>query len=282
MKKQLIIGLLTIGMISCAKSQVPPGQENKSDIISGTDTLAYIYSTSQKINEKIVPYFENLIQNSQKELIELKKLKTKDSLNFVTTKIESNTNQITSGAYITKLQGKRTTDSTTISNISLLYNEAVKGINNTTLLTPLDILKILSPISKPLNTETTLDEYFKLCEILKKMDKYLLEDFINLSTLNKNIADLSEAQTKFAKYSALKKEADKLLTKLQGYADKIKQCEVHLERYYVITKDYDLGDRKAYLQRILKDFRDYPYLLSVLFDSLDNPSGVNSLKSKLK
>lgn len=282
MKKQLIIGLLTIGMISCAKSQVPPGQENKSDIISRTDTLAYIYRTSQKINEKIVPYFENLIQNSQKELIELKKLKTKDSLNFVTTKIESNTNQITSGAYITKLQGKRTTDSTTISNISLLYNEAVKGINNTTLLTPLDILTKLSPISNSLTSVPNLDDYLYLTNLLEKMDKWLVEDFVNLTTLSNKLLTLSEAQTKFAKYSALKKEADKVLTKLQGYAEKIKQCEVHLERYYVITKDYDLGDRKAYLQRILKDFRDYPYLLSVLFDSLDNPSGVNSLKSKLK
>jgi len=278
MKKQLIIGLLTIGMISCAKSQVPPGQENKSDIISGTDTLAYIYSTSQKINEKIVPYFENLIQNSQKELIELKKLKKTDSLTLITCRNESNT----SGAYIRKLQGKRTTDSTTISNISLLYNEAVKGINNTTLLTPLDILTKLSPISNSLTSVPNLDDYLYLTNLLEKMDKWLVEDFVNLTTLNKNIADLSEAQTKFAKYSALKKEADKLQTKLQGYADKIKQCEVHLERYYVITKDYDLGDRKAYLQRILKDFRDYPYLLSVLFDSLDNPSGVNSLKSKLK
>ena len=277
MKKQLIIGLLTIGMISCAKSQVPPGQENKSDIISGTDTLAYIYSTSQKINEKIVPYFENLIQNSQKELIELKKLKKTDSLTLITCRNESNT----SGAYIRKLQGKRTTDSTTISNISLLYNEAVKGINNTTLLTPLDILKILSPISKPLNTETTLDEYFKLCEILKKMDKYLLEDFINLSTLNKNIAELSEAQTKFAKYSALKKEADILQTKLQGYANKIKQCHDHLERYFVTWKDNTLGDRILYLEGVLKDFRDYPYLLSILFNSIDKPSGGNPLKGKL-
>ena len=282
MKKQLIIGLLTIGMISCAKSQVPPGQENKSDIISGTDTLAYIYSTSQKINEKIVPYFENLIQNSQKELKELKELKKMDSLTLNTCRNESTTKQRTSDAYITKLQGKRTTDSTTISNISLLYNEAVKGMNNTTLLTPLDILTKLSPISNSLTSVPNLDDYLYLTNLLEKMDKWLVEDFVNLTTLNKNIADLSEAQTKFAKYSALKKEADKLQTKLQGYADKIKQCEVHLERYYVITKDYDLGDRKAYLQRILKDFRDYPYLLSVLFDSLDNPSGVNSLKSKLK
>ena len=281
MKKQLIIGLLTIGMISCAKSQVPPGQENKSDIISGTDTLAYIYSTSQKINEKIVPYFENLIQNSQKELKELKELKKTDSLKLITCRNELNTNQIFSGAYITKLQGKITTDSTTISNISLLYNEAVKGINNTTLLTPLDILKILSPISKPLNTETTLDEYFKLCEILKKMDKYLLEDFINLSTLNKNIAELSEAQTKFAKYSALKKEADILQTKLQGYANKIKQCHDHLERYFVTWKDNTLGDRILYLEGVLKDFRDYPYLLSILFNSIDKPSGGNPLKGKL-
>ena len=281
MKKQLIIGLLTIGMISCAKSQVPPGQENKNDIISVTDTLAYIYRTSQKINEKIVPYFENLIQNSQKELKELKELKTKDSLTFIKSRDESNTKQRTSDAYITKLQGKRNTDSTTISNISLLYNEAVKGINNTTLLTPLDILKILSPISKPLNTETTLDEYFKLCEILKKMDKYLLEDFINLSTLNKNIADLSEAQTKFAKYSALKKEADILQTKLQGYANKIKQCHDHLERYFVTWKDNTLGDRILYLEGVLKDFRDYPYLLSILFNSIDKPSGGNPLKGKL-
>lgn len=281
MKKQLIIGLLTIGMISCAKSQVPPGQENKNDIISVTDTLAYIYSTSQKINEKIVPYFENLIQNSQKELKELKELKTKDSLTFIKSRDESNTKQRTSDAYITKLQGKRNTDSTTISNISLLYNEAVKGINNTTLLTPLDILKILSPISKPLNIETTLDEYFKLCEILKKMDKYLLEDFINLSTLNKNIAELSEAQTKFAKYSALKKEADILQTKLQGYANKIKQCHDHLERYFVTWKDNTLGDRILYLEGVLKDFRDYPYLLSILFNSIDKPSGGNPLKGKL-
>lgn len=281
MKKQLIIGLLTIGMISCAKSQVPPGQENKSDIISGTDTLAYIYSTSQKINEKIVPYFENLIQNSQKELKELKELKKMDSLTLNTCRNESTTKQRTSDAYITKLQGKRTADSTTISNISLLYNEAVKGMNNTTLLTPLDVLKILSPISKPLNTETTLDEYFKLCEILKKMDKYLLEDFINLSTLNKNIADLSEAQTKFAKYSALKKEADILQTKLQGYANKIKQCHDHLERYFVTWKDNTLGDRILYLEGVLKDFRDYPYLLSILFNSIDKPSGGNPLKGKL-
>ena len=281
MKKQLIIGLLAIGMISCAKSQIPPGQENNIEIISGTDTLAYIYSTSQKINEKIVPYFENLIQNSQKELKDLKELKTKDSLRFIKSSNESNTNQRTSVDYITKLQGKRTTDSTTISNISLLYNEAVKGINNTTLLTPLDILKILSPISKPINTETTLDEYFKLCEILKKMDKYLLEDFINLSTLNKNIGDLSEAQTKFAKYSALKKEADKILTKLQGYANKIKQCHDHLERYFVTWKDNTLGDRILYLEGVLKDFRDYPYLLSILFNSIDKPSGGNPLKGKL-
>ena len=280
MKKQLIIGLLAIGMISCAKSQVPE-QKNKSEIISGTDTLAYIYITSQKINEKIVPYFEDLIQKSQKELKELKELKTKDSLTFIKSRDESNTNQRSSGAYITKLQGKRTTDSTTISNISLLYNEAVKGMNNTTLLTPLDILKILSPISKPLNTETTLDEYFKLSEILEKMNKYLLEDFKNLSTLSSNILTLSEAQTKFAKYSALKKEADILQTKLQGYANKIKQCHDHLERYFITWKDNSLGDRILYLEGVLKDFRDYPYLLSILFNSIDKPSGGNPLKGKL-
>ena len=281
MKKQLIIGLLTIGMISCAKSQVPPGQENKSDIISGTDTLAYIYSTSQKINEKIVPYFENLIQNSQKELKELKILKTKDSLTFIKSTDESNTNQRTSGAYITKLQGKRTTDSTTISNISLLYNEAVKGMNNTTLLTPLDILTKLSPISNSLTSVPNLDDYLYLTNLLEKMDKWLVEDFVNLTTLNKNIADLSEAQTKFAKYSALKKEADILQTKLQGYANKIKQCHDHLERFFVTWKDNTLGDRILYLEGVLKDFRDYPYLLSILFNSIDKPSGGNPLKGKL-
>jgi len=281
MKKQLIIGLLAIGMISCAKSQVNPGQKNKNEIISGTDTLAYIYSTSQKINEKIVPYFENLIQNSQKELKELKELKTKDSLTFIKSRDESNTKQRTSDAYITKLQGKRTTDSTTISNISLLYNEAVKGINNTTLLTPLDILKILSPISKSLTSVPNLDDYLYLTNLLEKMEKYLLEDFINLSTLNKNIADLSEAQTKFAKYSALKKEADILQTKLQGYANKIKQCHDHLERFFVTWKDNTLGDRILYLEGVLKDFRDYPYLLSILFNSIDKPSGGNPLKGKL-
>ena len=281
MKKQLIIGLLAIGMISCAKSQVPPSQENKSEIISGTDTLAYIYSTSQKINEKIVPYFENLIQNSQKELKDLKELKKMDSLTFIKSRDESNTKQRTSDAYITKLQGKRTTDSTTISNISLLYNEAVKGINNTTLLTPLDILKILSPISKSLTSVPNLDDYLYLTNLLEKMEKYLLEDFINLSTINKNIADLSEAQTKFAKYSALKKEADKILTKLQGYANKIKQCHDHLERFFVTWKDNTLGDRILYLEGVLKDFRDYPYLLSILFNSIDKPSGGNPLKGKL-
>jgi hypothetical protein len=281
MKKQLIIGLLAIGMISCAKSQVPPGQENKSEIISGTDTLAYIYSTSQKINEKIVPYFENLIQNSQKEFKELKELKKMDSLTFIKSSNELNTKQIFSGAYIMKLQGKRTTDSTTISNISLLYNDAVKGVNNSTLITPLDILKILSPISKSLTSVPNLDDYLYLTNLLEKMDKYLLEDFINLSTLNKNIADLSEAQTKFAKYSALKKEADKLLTKLQGYANKIKQCHDHLERYFVTWKDNTLGDRILYLEGVLKDFRDYPYLLSILFNSIDKPSGGNPLKGKL-
>ena len=281
MKKQLIIGLLTIGMISCAKSQVPPGQENKSDIISGTDTLAYIYSTSQKINEKIVPYFENLIQNSQKELKELKELKTKDSLTFIKSRDESNTKQRTSDAYITKLQGKRNTDSTTISNISLLYNEAVKGMNNTTLLTPLDILTKLSPISNSLTSVPNLDDYLYLTNLLEKMDKWLVEDFVNLTTLNKNIADLSEAQTKFAKYSALKKEADILQTKLQGYANKIKQCHDHLERYFVTWKDNTLGDRILYLEGVLKDFRDYPYLLSILFNSIDKPSGGNPLKGKL-
>ena len=281
MKKQLIIGLLTIGMISCAKSQVPPGQENKSDIISGTDTLAYIYSTSQKINEKIVPYFENLIQNSQKELKELKELKTKDSLTFIKSRDESNTNQRTSGGYITKLQGKRTTDSTTISNISLLYNEAVKGMNNTTLLTPLDILTKLSPISNSLTSVPNLDDYLYLTNLLEKMDKWLVEDFVNLTTLSNKLLTLSEAQTKFAKYSALKKEADILQTKLQGYANKIKQCHDHLERYFVTWKDNTLGDRILYLEGVLKDFRDYPYLLSILFNSIDKHSGGNPLKGKL-
>ena len=188
MKKQLIIGLLTIGMISCAKSQVPPGQKNKNDIISRTDTLAYIYSTSQKINEKIVPYFENLIQNSQKELKELKELKTKDSLTFIKSRDESNTKQRTSDAYITKLQGKRTTDSTTISNISLLYNEAVKGINNTTLLTPLDILTKLSPISNSLTSVPNLDDYLY---IISNKSKFLL---YKRSLLNKLINSLKDYQ----------------------------------------------------------------------------------------
>jgi hypothetical protein len=256
---------------SCAQSQGLPAADKKQE--KTIDTLGYIYEINKKIDETVLPYIESL-KGTNQPAKDWQVMRTKDSTSLV--ELSQKLKKQEEGSVL--LQQQRTEDLNLIAMVNTTLNDAVKesrkGSSN-------DVLSKLAVLYQSLNIYPNLEEYQKLSSALASYKAVLSSDFKSVTNVQNLLNEFTAQETKFAAYVALKSEADKLKPTLSAYAGKIKLLNADFERYFVLWKNNPVGDRKGYLQERLIEYREYPYLLNLIFNAIDNPEGSNPLKGKL-
>jgi hypothetical protein len=272
MKNILFVALSTLSAVSCANSQ-KINKNVKNTVVAPIDTLKVIYETTLKIYDLVTPKVDT---SNQKAMVErYEQGKRDDSLKLAEANIKVSQTQ----AFVTRLQAQRTEDSTALSKIKGIYGDAIKSTKLNTA-TVLDVLTLLSPIAQYTQNAESLNEYIRLRNLLQNAHNLLNSDFGKLEKLKLESQNFLN-EIGYVKYPSLKTEADALAEKLRKYPEAIKACDDHFNRYFVVWRDNPVGDRKVYLQSELSTFKDYPYLLELMFKSLENSSGTNPLKGKL-
>ena len=128
-----------------------------------------------------------------------------------------------------------------------------------------------------------LKEFQSISNLLDDCEGMINVDFVKLSLVKKKLDELKTNEQKINSFPGLSTTYKRVLPLMDGYEQKIKELNDHLERYYVTYKNSGSKDidRIMYLQDQLINFKDYPYLLKLVFDAMDKPNGTNLVKSKL-
>jgi hypothetical protein len=144
-------------------------------------------------------------------------------------------------------------------------------------------IKSLESQTAPSNLND-LKDFQSLSNLLDACDEMLFVDFSKLSVVKQKLEELKAKEQNIKNFQGLSAKYQRILTSMIGYEKKIVELNDHLERYYVTYKNAGSNDvdRIMYLQDYAKDFKDYPYLLKLIFEAMEKPSGTNLLKSKLK
>jgi hypothetical protein len=268
MKTLLILfGLLLFA--SCAQSQGLPVKKDTASI----DKLEYIYEINKKIEETVLPYIESL-QAAKPPAKNWQEIRTSDSTSLVELSQQLKKQE----ELRVQLQKQHTEDSTLIAKVKTTLNDAV---NQTSKGSANDVWTKLAGLYPLLNLYANLEEYQKLSSALASYKAVLSSDFKSVTNVQNLLNEFTAQETKFAAYVALKSEADKLKPTLSAYAEKINGLNSDFERYFVLWKNNPVGDRIAYLEGRLIEFRNYPYLLDLIFNAIEHPEGTNPLKNKL-
>ena len=256
---------------SCAQSQGLPIADKKQE--KTIDTLGYIYEINKKIDVTVLPYIESL-KGTMQPTKDWQAMRTKDSTDLVllSDKLKAHEERFL------KLRQQRTADSILIVRVNTTLNDAVKQSSQGS---PNDVLSKLAGLYQSLNIYPNLEEYQKLSSVLASYKAVLSYDFKSVTNVQNLLNDFTAHEAKFSAFFTIKQEAEKLKPTLSAYADKIKLLNSDFERYFVLWKNNPVGDRKGYLQERLIEYREYPYLLNLIFNAIDNPSGSNPLKGKL-
>lgn len=256
---------------SCARSQGLPVADKKQP--SSTDTLKYIYEINKKIEETVLPYIESL-KTAKPPAKNWQEIRTNDSTSLVELSQQLKNQE----EHKVKLQQQRTEDSTLIAKVKTTLNDAV---NQTSKGSANDVWTKLAGLYPLLNLYANLEEYQQLSSDLASFKALLSSDFKSVTNVKNQLTDFTGKESKFARYLALKKEAETLKPTLSAYAEKINGLNSDFERYFVLWKNNPVGDRIAYLEGRLIEFRKYPYLLDLIFNAIEHPEGTNPLKNKL-
>jgi len=256
---------------SCAQSQGLPVADKKQP--SPIDTLKYIYEINKKIEETVLPYIESL-KTAKPPAKNWQEIRTTDSTSLVELRQQLKNQE----EHKVKLQQQRTEDSTLIAKVKTTLNDAV---NQTSKGSANDVWTKLAGLYPLLNLYANLEEYQQLSSDLASFKALLSSDFKSVTNVKNQLTDFTGKESKFARYLALKKEAETLKPTLSAYAEKINGLNSDFERYFVLWKNNPVGDRIAYLEGRLIEFRNYPYLLDLIFNAIEHPEGTNPLKNKL-
>jgi len=256
---------------SCARSQGLPVADKKQ--ASSIDTLKYIYEINKKIEETVFPYIESL-KTAKSPAKNWQEIRTGDSTSLV----ELNQQLKNKEELRDKLQEQRTEDSTLMAKVKITLNDAV---NQTRQGSANDVWTKLAGLYPLLNLYVNLEEYQKLSSDLASYKALLSSDFNNVTNVQNLLNEFTSKESKFATYKALNKEAETLKPTLSAYTEKIKLLNSDFDRYFVLWKNNPVGDRIAYLEGRLIEFRKYPYLLDLIFNAIEHPEGTNPLKNKL-
>jgi hypothetical protein len=269
--KTLLILMGLFLFASCARSQGLPFTDKKQ--ASSIDTLKYIYEINKKIEETVLPYIESL-KTAKSPAKNWQEIRTGDSTSLV----ELNQQLKNKEELRVQLQKQHTEDSTLIAKVKITLNDAV---NQTSKGSANDVWTKLAGLYPLLNLYVNLEEYQKLSSDLASFKALLSSDFKSVTNVKNQLTDFTSKESKFARYLALKKEAETLKPTLSAYAEKINGLNSDFERYFVLWKNNPVGDRIAYLEERLIEFRNYPYLLDLIFNAIEHPEGTNPLKNKL-
>lgn len=268
MKTLLILfGLLLFA--SCAQSQELPVKKDTASI----DKLEYIYEINKKIEETVLPYIESL-KTAKSPAKDWQEIRTNDSTSLVELSQQLKNQE----EHKVKLQQQRTEDSTLIAKVKTTLNDAV---NQTSKGSANDVWTKLAGLYPLLNLYANLEEYQQLSSDLASFKALLSSDFKSVTNVQNLLNDFTSKESKFATYKALNKEAETLKPTLSAYAGKIKLLNEYFDRYFVLWKNNPVGDRIAFLEGRLIEFRNYPYLLDLIFNAIEHPEGTNPLKNKL-
>lgn len=269
--KTLIILFGLFLFASCARSQGLPVTDKKQ--ASSIDTLKYIYEINKKIEETVLPYIESL-KAAKPPAKNWQEIRTNDSTSLVELSQQLKNQE----EHKVKLQQQRTEDSTLIAKVKTTLNDAV---NQTSKGSANDVWTKLAGLYPLLNLYANLEEYQQLSSDLASFKALLSSDFKSVTNVQNLLNDFTSKESKFATYKALNKEAETLKPTLSAYAGKIKLLNEYFDRYFVLWKNNPVGDRIAFLEGRLIEFRNYPYLLDLIFNAIEHPEGTNPLKNKL-
>ena len=269
--KTLLILMGLFLFASCAQSQGLPASDKKQP--SSVDTLKYIYEINKKIEETVLPYIESL-KDAKPPAKNWQEIRTSDSTSLVELSQQLKNQE----EHKVKLQQQRTEDSTLIAKVKTTLNDAV---NQTSKGSANDVWTKLAGLYPLLNLYANLEEYQQLSSDLASFKALLSSDFKSVTNVQNLLNDFTSKESKFATYKALNKEAETLKPTLSAYAEKIKLLNEYFDRYFVLWKNNPVGDRIAFLEGRLIEFRNYPYLLDLIFNAIEHPEGTNPLKNKL-
>jgi hypothetical protein len=131
-----------------------------------------------------------------------------------------------------------------------------------------------------------LKEFQLLYNLLEECDNLLKKGFTNKKTVNDNVDLLKSKGPNYKVYPGLNERYNSIRELMNNYIFKSEELNNHFIRYYETFKIKNTDEEKIrrilYLQDFIIDFKDYPYLLELIFKAMDNPDGTNQLKAKLK
>ena len=134
------------------------------------------------------------------------------------------------------------------------------------------------------NNISDLKEFQSLSNLVDICEEYHINGFTKFSEVKLKLEELKSKEQIIKGYPGLVSKSQRILQSLIGYEKKVSELNEHLERYYVTYKNANAKeeDRVLYLKDIAIDFKDYPYLLKLIFEAMEKPNGTNQLKAKLK
>jgi hypothetical protein len=143
--------------------------------------------------------------------------------------------------------------------------------------------KSLNSQSAPSNL-ADLKEFQSLSNLVDICEEYQINGFTKFSDVRQKLDELKSKEQIIKSYPGLASKSQRILQTLNDYEKKVNELNEHLERYYVTYKNANAKeeDRILYLKDIAINFKDYPYLLKLIFEAMEKPNGTNLLKSKLK
>ncbi len=271
---------------SLAQKATKKNKETKENKVSISDSskLYEIWEISKKLDSLVIPQFStNTTKIDKAKIDSLNKLlidhsaeitELKDKIATLNKELEAKNKSIED------LEGneKKVIESqqTLISNL----NKSSK-IDNKTILEL--YLKSLESQPTPSNI-SELKEFQSLSNLLDACDEMLTVDFSKLSSVKQRLEELKSKEKNIQSYPGLSLKYKRISLLMIGYEKKIVDLNDHLHRYYVTYRNANssVEDRIMYLQDNAKDFKDYPYLLKLIFEAIVDPDN-NPLKSeKLK
>ena len=258
--------------------------KEKQLIVSDSIKLNEIWEISKKLEQSVLPQFTNTsakldtakIENLNKQL----KAKT-DSISEFKSKNEKITKE---------LEEKNKTIQTLESNEKKAKESQETFISNLSKSSKIDNKTFLELYIKSLESQTApsnlndLKDFQSLSNLLDACDEMLFVEFSKLSVVKQKLEELKAKEQNMKGFPGLSAKYQRILPAMIGYEKKIVELNDHLERYYVTYKNAGSNDvdRIMYLQDYAKDFKDYPYLLKLIFEAMEKPNGTNQLKAKLK
>jgi hypothetical protein len=275
---------LTICNVFGQKGKKNTDPKEKQVIVSDSIKLNEIWEISKKLELSVLPQFMNTPAKIDTAKIENlnKQLKVKsDSIAEFKSRIEKISKDIEDkNKLIQTLESNEKKVKQSQENFISTLSKTPK-IDNKTFLEL--YIKYLDSQIAPSNLGDLKD--FQLCSnLLDACDEMLFVDFSKLSVVKQKLEELKAKEQNMKGFPGLLVKYQRILPAMIGYEKKIVELNDHLERYYVTYKNAGSNDvdRIMYLQDYAKDFKDYPYLLKLIFEAMEKPNGTNLLKSKLK